>query len=383
MLEEVRELLSQGKWFEAKQKALEFYNQTKDDRYLNLYAIALVKLFEFEEAEKIFKELYSKYPDSEELAFNYAWTLMELRKFEDAEKFLRETLMLFPESQKLTTLLEICEKKKKEKESVSGKGEVSAEVPQKSEEETEAKEEGKGEEEIQVQQELSQEEIEKLIEMQKQGEENKEGRVEAKETETQIKEKKEEEQVGKVEKEEERIFTFGKTKYVILPRRVEIKIESPEDFVIARERYIIFIEGKLSVEFLYRRGTKKKEIFGDEDNKFVKIRGTSQVILSDTGFELLLLEGNLAVVEDFLVAFASSYSNQIFNIDRKRRLNVVDVSGGPVILWKGENEIVKYPINGEGRVELAHLVAFSPGLAVSIKDTVVKFLGNGEVLLIV
>ena len=100
MLEEVRELLSQGKWFEAKQKALEFYNQTKDDRYLNLYAIALVKLFEFEEAEKIFKELYSKYPDSEELAFNYAWTLMELRKFEDAEKFLRETLMLFPESQK-------------------------------------------------------------------------------------------------------------------------------------------------------------------------------------------------------------------------------------------------------------------------------------------
>lgn len=389
---EVQELLKNGKIDEALKLSYEKYNETKDEKVYNLYGIALFKKKMYDEAAKVFGELYQKHPENEKLLINYAQSLIEAGKVLEAERTIREGAMLFPESSKLLELLAECEKRK------GLKDQENKEYEKKKEKEISQKAEPEAFEDIteisEVEQEVAQadellEKIEEIREDVGVGESREEEMPELGKEE----EKEERPELGKkVEIEDDKI-SFEKSPelpdgFLRRARIAELNLMGESDF-IARSTFILSVSGIYKVfPVKERQGDKiKNSIFGGREHSFVRIRGErAYIILSAEYISFLDISeiGSFYVLEPYLVGFEPLIRYNIIpsKIKNVGRIDIVELKGeGKVLIFSAGKKFMIRPFESKVRVAVPNFVAlYGQGDMVFLHDSV-QISGSGKIIM--
>jgi tetratricopeptide (TPR) repeat protein len=387
---QIQNLIKEGKIDEAIELAEKEYSKSKDDKLYNLYGIALFKKKEFEKASEVFGELYRKYPENLNLLLNYSRALIESGNLEEAERVLREGSMVFPESEKLSELLSECQRRKEEmkekegeKEKIEEEGKILEVEEVKLEKVGEKEEVGKAEEIEKVEEKI--EELKREIE-----EEIETKRVEEEAERIEEKEKEEEEKIEEriPEREEEKIeLRKIEEKEGLLKRGriLEISLKG-ESEIILRETFVIFISGSYKLFPLKKIENQKirKDFFGGENHKFIKIRGIDcEVTLSAeyiSAFEVDETYGKAVILEPFLIGFEPSFKYNLTKI--KKTFSLVELSGqGKVIIYTAKSKAFIKNIDGETRISAPNFVGAIGPLKLNFLHDSFEISGSGKIIL--
>ncbi len=373
---DVQELLKKGKIDEAIKISYERYNETKDEKLYNLYGIALFKKKMYDEAARVFGELYSKHPENEKLLANYAQSLIEAGKVQEAERIVREGAMLFPESSKILELLAECERRKgiaqEKKEEISEK-EAFEDITEISEVEDE---EMTPEEGMTPADELLEkiEEIKEDIESEKiQGEKAKKP------------EKKIEIEDEKISFEQSPELPDG---FLRRARIAELNLMGESDF-IARSTFILSISGLYKVFPVKERQRDKikNNLFGGKEHSFVRIRGERAFVILSAEYISFLDISELKsfyVLDPYLVGFEPSIKYNVIpsKIKDVGRVDIVELKGeGKVLVFSAGKKLMIKPFESKIRVSIPNFVALYGQGDLSFSHDSVQVSGSGRIIM--
>lgn len=376
---DVRELLKEGKIDEAIKISYERYNQTKDEKLYNLYGIALFKKRMYDEASKVFGELYSKHPENEKLLINYAQSLIEAGKVQEAERIIREGAMLFPESSKLLELLAECERRKgMTQEKKEEKEEIPEEKEEAFEDITEISEFGEKEQEEEIAQ--AEELLEKIEEL---GEDV--GTKEFRGGEVEKSEKRVEIEDEKISFEQSPELPGG---FLRRARIAELNLMGESDF-IARSTFILSISGLYKVFPVKERQRDKikNNLFGGKEHSFVRIRGERAFVILSAEYISFLDISELKsfyVLDPYLVGFEPSIKYNVIpsKIKDVGRVDIVELKGeGKVLVFSAGKKLMIKPFESKIRVSIPNFVALYGQGDLSFSHDSVQVSGSGRIIM--